>query len=141
MAGECFYRQGLADPGDASGLSQLFIANFGGIAQAGDASQLAQSSYISAGRISQVFEQAEEDVLQELVQETALPNQAIKVQQVSFSYPNAASPALTGLTFDLKEVRLWGLFGGTGSGKSTLVQLIPRFYDVTLGKLRSMVLM
>ena len=92
-------------------------------------------SYISAGRISQVFEQAEEDVLQELVQETALPNQAIKVQQVSFSYPNAASPALTGLTFDLKSGQTLGVIGGTGSGKSTLVQLLAHLYPVAAGQL------
>lgn len=92
-------------------------------------------SYISAGRISQVFEQAEEDVLQELVQETALPNQAIKVQQVSFSYPNAAGPALTGLTFDLKRGQTLGVIGGTGSGKSTLVQLLAHLYPVAAGQL------
>ena len=92
-------------------------------------------SYISAGRISQVFEQAEEDVLQELVQETALPDQAIKVQQVSFSYPNAASPALTGLTFDLKRGQTLGVIGGTGSGKSTLVQLLAHLYPVAAGQL------
>ena len=92
-------------------------------------------SYISAGRISQVFEQAEEDVLQELVQETALPNQAIKVQQVSFSYPNAAGPALTGLTFDLKSGQTLGVIGGTGSGKSTLVQLLAHLYPVAAGQL------
>jgi len=93
-------------------------------------------SYISAGRISQVFEQAEEDVLQELVQETALPNQAIKVQQVSFSYPNAASPALTGLTFDLKRGQTLGVIGGGGSGEATLVPPLGHFYDVTLGKIK-----
>ena len=92
-------------------------------------------SYISASRINQVFEQAEEDVLQELVQETALPDQAIKVQQVSFSYPNAASPALTGLTFDLKSGQTLGVIGGTGSGKSTLVQLLAHLYPVAAGQL------
>ena len=92
-------------------------------------------SSISAGRMSQVFEQAAEDVLQELVQETALPNQAIKVQQVSFSYPNAASPALTGLTFDLKKGQTLGVIGGTGSGKSTLVQLLAHLYPVAAGQL------
>ena len=92
-------------------------------------------SYISAGRINQVFKQAEEDVLQELVQETALSNQAIKVQQVNFSYPNAASPALTGLTFDLKSGQTLGVIGGTGSGKSTLVQLLAHLYPVAAGQL------
>ena len=83
-------------------------------------------SYISAGRISQVFEQKEEDIL---------PNQAIKVKQVSFSYPNAASPALTGLTFDLKRGQTLGVIGGTGSGKSTLVQLLAHLYPVAAGQL------
>ena len=88
-------------------------------------------SYISAGRINQVFKQAEEDVLQELVQ----PDQAIKVQEVSFSYPNAASPALTSLTFDLKRGQTLGVIGGTGSGKSTLVQLLAHLYPVDAGQL------
>ncbi|WP_164828491.1 ABC transporter ATP-binding protein, partial [Streptococcus sp. DD11] len=92
-------------------------------------------SYISAGRISQVFAQAEEDVLQELDQETALPNQAIQAQQVSFSYPNAAAPALTDLSFDLQAGQTLGVIGGTGAGKSTLVQLLAHLYTADAGRL------
>lgn len=53
--------------------------------------------------------------------------------QVSFAYPDSKVYAVTGLDFSVKKGEMIGIIGGTGSGKSTLVQLIPRFYDVAEG--------
>lgn len=52
---------------------------------------------------------------------------------VSFHYPGAEMPALTGITFEANPGEVTAIIGGTGSGKSTLINLIPRFYDVSGG--------
>lgn len=54
---------------------------------------------------------------------------------VTFKYPGAQEPVLYNITFDAKPGELIGILGTTGSGKSTLVSLIPRLYDVTSGQL------
>lgn len=58
---------------------------------------------------------------------------AVAFSDVSFTYPGAKEEALTGLAFSVKKGQTVGIIGGTGSGKSTLVNLLPRFYDVTKG--------
>lgn len=60
----------------------------------------------------------------------------LEFQQVTFSYPGAEEPALTNISFTAKQGEITAIIGGTGSGKSTLVNLIPRFYEVTSGCIR-----
>lgn len=60
----------------------------------------------------------------------------LEFQQVTFSYPGAEEPALTNISFTAKQGEVTAIIGGTGSGKSTLVNLIPRFYEVTSGCIR-----
>lgn len=55
---------------------------------------------------------------------------------VSFSYANASEESLTNVHFDAHAGQTIGIIGGTGSGKSTLVHLIPRFYDITKGTIK-----
>jgi len=50
---------------------------------------------------------------------------------VHFRYPGAATEALKGISFETKPKELIAILGMTGSGKSTIMNLIPRFYDVT----------
>lgn len=57
----------------------------------------------------------------------------VQFDHVSFSYQN--SQALLNLTFDIEHGQTIGIIGGTGSGKSTLVHLIPRFYEATQGQI------
>jgi ATP-binding cassette subfamily B multidrug efflux pump len=52
---------------------------------------------------------------------------------VTFSYPGAEEPALSDISFKAGPGEITAIIGGTGSGKSTLVHLIPRFYDITGG--------
>ncbi|MDE7070598.1 MAG: ABC transporter ATP-binding protein/permease [Clostridia bacterium] len=59
---------------------------------------------------------------------------AISFKDVSFAYGNG-SPALKGLSIDIQKGETIGIIGGTGSGKSTLINLLPRFYDVSQGAL------
>ena len=92
-------------------------------------------SYISAKRVQEIFDLKEEDLLEALAEETATEQEAISAEEVSFTYPTASSPALEGISFDLDQGQMLGIIGGTGSGKSTLVQLLSHLYDVSQGKL------
>lgn len=57
----------------------------------------------------------------------------VRFEHVSFSYKNAKADSLTDLDFTIQKGQTIGIIGGTGSGKSSLVNLIPRFYDVREG--------
>jgi ATP-binding cassette subfamily B multidrug efflux pump len=57
----------------------------------------------------------------------------LEFRDVEFRYPGAAEPVLSGISFTAGPGEVTAVVGGTGSGKSTLVNLIPRFYDVTSG--------
>lgn len=61
---------------------------------------------------------------------------AVEFKEVSFSYANAQEEALEGITFTACPGETIGIIGGTGAGKSTLVNLIPRFYDAKKGEVR-----
>lgn len=58
---------------------------------------------------------------------------AIRMRQVSFSFAGASAPALRDISLELPIGGTLGVIGGTGAGKSTLVSLIPRLYDVSSG--------
>ena len=92
-------------------------------------------SYISAKRVQEIFDLKEEDLLEALPVETAREQEAISAQKVTFTYPTASSPALEDISFDLDHGQMLGIIGGTGSGKSTLVQLLSHLYAVSHGKL------
>ncbi len=95
-----------------------------------------------AGRISSVFEMessivdpGEEKGGQ--VKEENPPvsgTSRVSFQNVSFSYQGVKEESLSDISFDAAPGEIIGVIGGTGSGKSTLVNLIPRFYDVTKGQ-------
>jgi ATP-binding cassette, subfamily B, multidrug efflux pump len=57
----------------------------------------------------------------------------IEFRNVTFSYPGAEQPAITDISFSAGPGEVTAIIGGTGSGKSTIVNLIPRFYDVDSG--------
>ncbi|MGN0481205.1 MAG: ABC transporter ATP-binding protein [Lachnospiraceae bacterium] len=61
---------------------------------------------------------------------------AVEFNDVTFAYANAGEPSLEGITFTAKKGETIGIIGGTGSGKTSLVSLIPRFYDVTSGSVK-----
>jgi ATP-binding cassette subfamily B protein len=60
----------------------------------------------------------------------------ITFENVHFRYPGASTEALKGISFETKPKDLIAILGMTGSGKSTIMNLIPRFYDVTAGAVR-----
>ena len=59
----------------------------------------------------------------------------VEFSSVSLTYKNAGAPSLSGISLTAKQGETIGIIGGTGSGKSSVVNLIPRFYDVTDGRI------
>ena len=57
-------------------------------------------------------------------------------ENVSFSYPDSEEPVLENINFSVKQGETIAVIGGTGSGKSTIAKLIPRFYDISKGKIK-----
>ena len=62
------------------------------------------------------------------------PNGELEFRHVSFAYPNHSTNVLEDISLSIHKGETLGVIGATGSGKSTLVNLIPRFYDVTAGQ-------
>lgn len=96
-----------------------------------------------AGRISSVFEMESsiadpgEEKGRQVKEEENPPvsgTPRVSFQNVSFSYQGSKEESLSDISFDAVPGEIIGVIGGTGSGKSTLVNLIPRFYDATKGQ-------
>ncbi|RKP57254.1 ABC transporter ATP-binding protein [Cohnella endophytica] len=60
----------------------------------------------------------------------------VEFDNVSFRYPGAENPAISGISFQALPGEVTAIIGGTGSGKSTMISLIPRFYDIEDGAIR-----
>ena len=91
-------------------------------------------SYIAAGRIVQVFDEKSEELDQELDDVSVSdPQLALQIQDLVFTYPLAAKPSLEGIDLSLKKGQTLGIIGGTGAGKSTLVQLLGHLYGTSQG--------
>ncbi|MBR1759299.1 MAG: ABC transporter ATP-binding protein [Lachnospiraceae bacterium] len=87
-----------------------------------------------AGRIRGILE-TKTSIKREAIPVPEPVDESVKVafEQVSFTYGKAKKESLLGIDFRAKPGQTIGVIGGTGSGKSSLVNLIPRFYDVTSG--------
>lgn len=92
-------------------------------------------SYISAKRIEEVFAEKPEDILAEIAQKETSSNQSLRVEHLSFTYPDAAQPSLRNLSFDMQQGEILGIIGGTGSGKSSLVQVLLSLYLADKGSI------
>ena len=88
----------------------------------------------SAGRIEAVLNM--QTSLQLTDEEGGAPenDEFIRFENVSIRYTDGADEALTNIDFSVRKGETLGVIGGTGSGKTTLVNLIPHFYDVTEGR-------
>jgi ATP-binding cassette subfamily B multidrug efflux pump len=87
----------------------------------------------SADRIQEVLDTAPGIVDPEVPVPSPPRQGTLEFRDVEFRYPGAAEPVLSGISFTTGPGEVTAVVGGTGSGKSTLVNLIPRFYDVTSG--------
>jgi len=88
----------------------------------------------SAARINEVLAMEPEISDAEEPKEATEQRGYVEFQDVTFSYPGAEEPALSNISFSARPGEVTAIIGGTGAGKSTLVSLIPRFYDVDSGR-------
>ncbi len=94
---------------------------------------MAPRASVSAGRIVEVLDTDSTVVPpSDPITEIATAGE-IDFDHVEFTYPGAEEPVLADITFDLKPGKTTAIIGATGSGKSTLINLIPRLYDATGG--------
>ncbi|ETT86673.1 ABC transporter ATP-binding protein [Viridibacillus sp. FSL R5-0477] len=90
---------------------------------------------VSAKRINEVLDK-KPTILNEGAKAVDQERGTLEFNNVSFTYPGAEEPVLSNISFRAKSGEITAIIGGTGAGKSTLVNLIPRFYDVTSGTIR-----
>jgi ATP-binding cassette, subfamily B, multidrug efflux pump len=91
----------------------------------------------SSERIGEVFAQKNTMVVKENLKETFEVKGRVDFEHVYFSYFGAANePVIKDITFTCMPGETVGIIGSTGSGKSSLVNLVPRFYDVSKGKVK-----
>lgn len=87
---------------------------------------------VSAGRVNEVLD-AVPDITDPASPRHAAQRGRLEFRDVTFSYEGAEAPALSNISFEADPGEVTAIIGGTGSGKSTLVSLIPRFYEATEG--------
>ena len=93
-------------------------------------------SFISAKRVETIFNLEDEDIKVPLtIKKADQEALVLAIDQMSFTYPTASQPSLQGINLRLTEGESLGIIGGTGSGKSTLVNLIMNLYQPQLGSL------
>lgn len=87
--------------------------------------------------LSNLYEFLEQDVSQSqgTAQRGTIPQDGVRFENVSFTYPGATQPALTHISFHLKPGEKLALVGKNGSGKTTLIKLLTRLYEPTEGRI------
>lgn len=90
---------------------------------------------VSANRIAEVLDTEETVLEQDVPEEIDESNSDVEFRDVSFHYPGGEGDVLHHINFTAKAGQTTAIIGSTGSGKSTLVNLIMRFYDVTDGEI------
>ncbi|WOF23406.1 ABC transporter ATP-binding protein [Microbacterium betulae] len=108
----------------------------GGVMMASFMTLMIPRAAVSADRVGEVLESAStlsrpDDPV------TAFPERgAVRFHDVAFTYPGAEEPVLRGISFSAEPGETVAVIGSTGSGKTTLVSLIPRLFDATAGQVR-----
>ena len=89
----------------------------------------------SAVRINEVLDTEPEITDAAEVKRPSARHGFLEFKDVTFSYPGAEQPAISHISFRANPGEMTAIIGGTGSGKSTLISLIPRFYDIDSGSI------
>ncbi|MDD6648245.1 MAG: ABC transporter ATP-binding protein [Firmicutes bacterium] len=92
-------------------------------------------AFVSGQRIGAVLDEKASIEDPSQPQHINSPEGLVEFRNVSFAYPDAEEKTLEKISFTAEPGKTTAIIGGTGSGKSTLVSLIPRFYDVTEGEI------
>lgn len=90
----------------------------------------------SAERIGEVFDLENTMPIKDEDKEFKDINGRLEFEDVSFKYNDKSKPVLMDISFSINPGETLGIIGSTGSGKTTLINLIPRFYDTTTGKVK-----
>ena len=98
---------------------------------------LLSKALVSLGRVEQIMDTQSSMAFSGSVIGTD-SDVAVEFENVSLQYKGAGDASVSDISFSLRKGQTLGIIGGTGSGKSTLVSLIPRFYDATSGEVRLM---
>ena len=88
----------------------------------------------SAGRINEMFEV--ENSVKSGSQKLESDKIDLKFEDVCLNYTKEGNEALSNINFEIQTGQTLGIVGGTGSGKTSIINLIPRFYDATSGKIK-----
>ncbi len=97
---------------------------------------IAPRAQVAAGRINEVLD-TESTVVPPTAPVMAVTRHGeVVFDDVTFAYPGAEHPVLTGIDFTVSPGRTTAIIGSTGAGKSTLVNLVPRLFDTTSGAIR-----
>ncbi|MBB6453788.1 ATP-binding cassette subfamily B protein [Salirhabdus euzebyi] len=127
---------GTAQPGEIVAILNYGTRIMGAIGMFGFLIMNFSRGKASATRISNVLvEQEDEELMEQGNRNPQLVKGEVSFQNVTFHYPSYESPALQNVTFSINEGETVGILGETGSGKSSLIQLIPRLFEVSSGEI------
>ena len=90
----------------------------------------------SANRIAEIFDIHSSMAFPEISEKEENTEYAVEFNNVSLTYNKGGAPSISGLNIKVRKGETIGIIGGTGSGKTTLVHMIPRFYDATEGEVK-----
>lgn len=131
--------QGLAQVGDVMAFIQYTMQIVMAFLMISVVSIMLPRASVSAGRINEVLEtepSIKDKNKDQLKKFDPSKKGLVEFKDVSFKYPDAETEILSDISFTAKPGETTAIIGSTGSGKSTVVNLIPRFYDVTGGEIR-----
>ena len=93
-------------------------------------------TFASASRVNEIFDVTPSMVTESFDEEAGNEDIAVEFNEVSLRYHELADEAVSGISFSIPAGGTFGIIGGTGSGKTSIANLIPRFYDATSGEVR-----
>ena len=133
--GSYFVKSGEISIGDVTSLTQY-------LAQVTFAFMMLSMIFMSIPRMNVAIKRLSEVLDEEISVKDKTKTQKLPktfdlaFENVSFSYPDSEEPVLENINFSVKQGETIAVIGGTGSGKSTIAKLIPRFYDVSKGEIK-----
>ncbi len=92
-------------------------------------------SYVSMGRIGDIFDMKSSMKFGNITEGKTGTDEILRFENVGLKYNENSERALSGISFSIKKGQTIGIIGGTGSGKTSIVSLISRFYDATEGEI------
>ncbi|MCL2548914.1 MAG: ABC transporter ATP-binding protein/permease, partial [Symbiobacteriaceae bacterium] len=134
--GQFRIRSGAMSAGDIMAFTQYVMQIFGSVMGLQMIFNLIPSALISSRRLNQLLD-TEPSITDPLEPACPQPEMRgeVRFENVTFHYPGAERPVLEDISFVAKPGETTAIIGGTGSGKSTLVSLIPRLYDIQQGRI------